>query len=80
MKDNTYNINREKDNNDIKDLAIILDEIAKLNNNNNSKKDLRERLLIRRSNNLISLRVLRKSLLISKIKLISLLFETIKVI
>ena len=51
MKNNTYNIDKKEDNDDIKDLntkdlTIILGEIAKLDNNNNSKKDLDERFLI----------------------------------
>ena len=46
MKDNTYNIDKKEDNDDIKDSAIILDEVAKLDDNNNSKKDLDERLLV----------------------------------
>ena len=83
MKDSIYNIDKKEDNNDlnIKDLIIILDEVAKLENNNNSKKvNLNERLLIRRLNNLISFKILRKSLLTLKIKLISLLFEIVKII
>ena len=83
MKDNIYNIDKKEDSDDsnIKDLIIISDEVAKLENNNNSKKvNLNERLLIRRSNNLISLKILRKSSLTSKIKSISLLFEIVRVI
>ena len=64
-----------------KDSTTILDKVAKLENNNSSKEiGLGERLLARRSNSLISLKTLRKSLLASKIKLISLLFEIVKII
>ena len=73
-------MDKKRDNDNTKDSTTILSEVAKSDNNNSSKKGLNERLLIRKPNNLISLEILRKSSLTSKIASILLLFETIKVI
>ena len=81
-----YNIDKEGDNgdaedSDTKDSATISGEVAKLENNDNSKKiGLNERLLTRRPNSSVSLETLRESSLASEMKLISLLSEVVRVI